>query len=126
MPTILLIEEDDQTRPLLKRSLERQGYHVVVALDEVDAVERVSGTGLRPDLILLDIVGVSVEAALDSARLVRHSAEMDGHIPIIVMAEEYGAYLEGQDVQTGEKEYVTYLEDHAQLLRLLKRLLPVD
>jgi CheY-like chemotaxis protein len=126
MPTILFIEEDDDTRPLMKRSLERMGYHVVVALEETDAVERVSSRRLQPDLILLNIVGVSVDAALDSARRVRRAAELDNRTPLIVLADEYGEELEGHDVQVSENEYVTYLEDHEQLARLLERLLPLS
>jgi CheY-like chemotaxis protein len=44
-PTILLVEEDDEVRPLLSQNLRNQGYHVVVALDEADAIERTKGGG---------------------------------------------------------------------------------
>jgi CheY-like chemotaxis protein len=42
-PTILLIEEDDDTRLILKESLIRYGYLVLLALDEEDAISRVDG-----------------------------------------------------------------------------------
>jgi response regulator RpfG family c-di-GMP phosphodiesterase len=33
-PTILVVEEDDEVRPVLSQNLRHQGYHVVVALDD--------------------------------------------------------------------------------------------
>jgi hypothetical protein len=41
------------------------------------------------------------------------------------MAEQYGADMEGKDVQVDETEYVTFLEDGEQLMNLLHRLCPV-
>ena len=38
-PTIFLIEEDDETRAVLKRSLSRCGYRFYVAIDEEDALQ---------------------------------------------------------------------------------------
>jgi hypothetical protein len=40
---ILLIEQDDETRPLLVRNLSNAGYQVIVALDEEGAIERTIG-----------------------------------------------------------------------------------
>ncbi len=37
-PTILMIELDDDTRPLLKQNLRNQGYRVIEALQEEDAI----------------------------------------------------------------------------------------
>lgn len=33
-PTILVVEEDDEVRPVLSQNLRHHGYHVVVAVDE--------------------------------------------------------------------------------------------
>jgi CheY-like chemotaxis protein len=121
--TILVVESDNDTRPLLKQNLEGQGYHIVVALDEQDALERTSGGRLKPDLILLNLVDVTTEEALHSTRLIRRNAELDGRTPIVVMAERYGEEMEGKDVAAGENEYVTYLKDGDQLHNLLARLL---
>ena len=53
------------------------------------------------------------------------SAGIGNQTPIIVMAEQYGADMEGKDVQVDEAEYVTYLEDGQQLINLLHPLCPV-
>jgi hypothetical protein len=39
------------------------------------------------------------------------------------MAEKYGADLEGTDAHVGDNDWITYLEDGAQLRALLARLL---
>ncbi len=97
---------------------------MVVSLDEEDALERVSGARLHPDLIVLDEVGVPLDEAVNAARRIRREAELDKSVPIVVMAEKYGEEMAGKDVQVGEHEYITYLEDGQQLERLLTRLAP--
>jgi DNA-binding response OmpR family regulator len=124
-PTILLVEEDDEVRPLLSQNLRNQGYHVIVALDEADAIERTKGGSFCPDLILLNQVGRSIQEYTVMGQRICKSAGIGSHTPIIVMAERYGADMEGKDVQVDEAEYVTYLEDGQQLMNLLHRLCPV-
>jgi DNA-binding response OmpR family regulator len=119
--TIFLVEEDDETRPLLKRNLERAGYRILSALDEEDARDRVGGGRLAADLILVNLVGVGPGEALEAGRRIRREAELG--VPLVVMAEKYGAELEGTDVNAGGDDWVTYLEDHEQLNQLLARLL---
>jgi DNA-binding response OmpR family regulator len=118
---IFLVEEDDETRPILKRNLEREGYRVLLALDEADAQSRVSGGRLTADLMLVNLVGVQPDEALQAGRRIRQDAESD--VPLVVMAEKYGADLEGTDVNVGDDDWITYLEDHDQLKNLLARLL---
>jgi CheY-like chemotaxis protein len=125
-PTILLVEEDDEVRPLLSQNLRNQGYHVVVALNEADAIERTKGGSFCPDLILLNQVGRSIQEYAVMGQRICKSAGIGSHTPIIVMAEQYGTDMEGKDVQVDETEYVTYLEDGQQLINLLHRLCPVN
>jgi CheY-like chemotaxis protein len=124
-PTILLVEEDDEVRPVLSQNLRNQGYHVVVALNEADAIERTKGGSFCPDLILLNQVGRSIQEYAVMGQRICKSTGIGNHTPIIVMAERYGADMEGKDVQVDDTEYVTYLEDGQQLMNLLHRLCPV-
>jgi DNA-binding response OmpR family regulator len=121
-PTILLLEQDDETRPLLKYNLNRQGYRVILVLNEEDAIERVRDGRDSPDLILLNQVKSSPKECANAGRHIRQSAGLPGDTPIVVMAEGYGEDMEGQDVRVGENEYITYLEDGQQLIDLLHRL----
>jgi len=120
-PTIFLLEPDDDTRAVLKSNLQRYGYRIIIALDEEDALTRVSG-GLRADLILIDTVGVSLEDALSTGRRLRAHAIRNGHTPLVVMAEKYGRDVEGTNVNVAANDWITYLEDPDQLKNLLARL----
>ena len=124
-PIILMVEPDDDTRPLLKHNLKHQGYRVIVALDAEDAIERLMGGFHCPDLILLNQFGQSTEEAIETGRRICNTSELSKNTPIVVLAERYGEDLEGQDVQVGDREYVSYPEDGQQLLNLLQRLCPV-
>jgi DNA-binding response OmpR family regulator len=120
---IFLIEEDDETRPLLKQNLQRGGYHVIVALDEEDALERVGGTGVHADLVLVNLVDKSVEEALAVGRRVREHANYNGHTPLVIMPDKYGKDVEGTDVNVGGNDWIMYLgEEPGQLRNLLARL----
>jgi CheY-like chemotaxis protein len=121
--TIFLVEEDDDTRPVLKSNLQSYGYRIALALDEEDALERISGGYVRADLVLIDLVGKSPEDVLSVGRRIREHAKYDGHTPLVVLAEKYGADVEGTDVNVGGNDWITYLEDHDQLKNLLARLL---
>jgi PleD family two-component response regulator len=122
-PTIFLIEEDDDTRVVLKQSLTKHGYLLFVALDEEDALDRVSHGLMGVDLVLINVVGKSIEDTLQMGRHIRDKAKFDGNTPLIVMAEKYGKDLEGTDKNVGGNDWIFYLgEEPEQLQNLLRRL----
>ena len=122
MATILLIEEDDDARPIIRHNLRRAGYEVLVAVDEASALDWLAAGHARADLILVNLIGKTTEESLAAARRVRQLDAPDGSTPIVVIAEKYGDGLEGTDVREGEGEWVTYMQDSAQLQDLLSRL----
>jgi DNA-binding response OmpR family regulator len=122
-PTIFLVEEDDDTRPLLKGNLQHDGYHVIVALNEEDALERIGGGRVQADLILVNLVGESTDEVLRVGRRIREHAEYDGQTPLVVMPEKYGKDVEGTEVNVDGNDWVFYLgEEPDQLRNLLGRL----
>jgi DNA-binding response OmpR family regulator len=124
-PTILMIELDDDTRPLLKQNLYNWGYRVIMALEEEDAIALARGVRDHPDLILLNQVKLPIDEFINMGRRIRQGAELPSNTPIVVMAERYGEDMEGKDIKVGENEYTTYLEDGEQLMNVLHRLCPV-
>jgi DNA-binding response OmpR family regulator len=120
-PTIFLVEEDDDTRPILKHNLKTYGYHVLIALDEEDALERIGGVR-HADLLLVNLVGKTPDEVLQIGRRIREHAKYDGHTPLVVMAERFGPDVEGTDVNVSGNDWVTYLEYPNQLKNLLSRL----
>ena len=120
-PTIFLIEEDDETRRPLVSNLWAQGYRVVVAVDEEDALERAGG--VAADLVLVNLVGKTAEEVLGVGRRVREHAEYDGQTPLVVMPEKYDKALEDTEANVGGSDWVFYLgEEYDQLRNLLARL----
>jgi DNA-binding response OmpR family regulator len=120
-PTIFLVEEDDDTRPILKDNLKTYGYRVLLALDEEDALERIVGVS-HADLLLVNLVGKTPDEVLRVGRRIREHAKYDGHTPLVVIAEKFGADVEGTDVNVSGNDWVTYLERPGQLKNLLGRL----
>lgn len=98
---------------------------MILALDEADALHRISNGGEPFDLILINQFKQSLDQTIEMGRRFRLSSDPSNAIPIEIMAERYGVELEGQDQQVGDKEYVTYLEDGQQLRNLLCRLCPL-
>src|SRR5215218_7720983 len=115
-PIIFLIEEDDETRVVLKQSLTKYGYRVSVAINEEDALDRVSNGLMSFDLVLINVVGKSAEETLQMGRRIREQSKLDGKTPVIAMAEKYGKHLEGTDENVDGNDWIFYLgEDPEQL-----------
>jgi CheY-like chemotaxis protein len=123
-PTIFLIEEDDDTRPLLRESLEREGYRVLLAVDEKDAMDRVGGGLIDVDLVLINLVDKTADEVVEIGKRICEHGKFDGHTPLVIVAEQYGKDVEGTNVNVGDNDWITYLEDPDQLQHLLARLLP--
>ncbi len=122
MATILLIEEDDDARPIIRQNLRREGYDVLVAVDEASALDWLAAGRVSADLILLNLVGRTTAEVLDAGRRIRARNGLDGSTPLVVIAERYDEELEGSDVEAGDGEWVTYMEDSGQLHTLISRL----
>ena len=116
---ILVVEDDDTIRRLVKRLLERQGYSVVEARDGVDAHRRMEETGQRIDLLLSDVV----MPHMDGRQLLLGLREVRPGLPALFMsghAEDIVAHRTILDDRTGflEKPFATN-----DLLRRIRDLL---
>lgn len=125
-PRIFVLESDDNVRPLLKQNLQNWGYQVTMAFNEADAIERTQAGCKRFDLILLDQNGQSIDELVTIGQQIRQRTDFDSRVPIVIMAEKYGADFEGKNIQVGSNEYVTYLEDGEQLKRILHQLVSLQ
>jgi DNA-binding response OmpR family regulator len=120
---IFMIEEDDETRPIMRQNLKREGYKVLLAIDEEDALDRADGGGLKAiNLILVNLTDKSADEALRVGREVRAHAQLDERVPVVVRPERYGKDVEGTDVNVGHNDWISYPDDSDQLQRLLRRL----
>jgi CheY-like chemotaxis protein len=81
MYKILVVEDDEPSRELLARRLDRSGYTVLLATNGVEAVEMASLT--IPDLILMDI-HMPLMDGKQAARRIRSLPECSA-IPIVAV-----------------------------------------
>jgi len=80
MKTILVIEDDEVARALVRMALERRGYRVMVAEDGIQGYE--TAVRERPDLIITDIKMPAADG-VHLVRRVRDTAELAA-TPILV------------------------------------------
>ncbi|OAB60020.1 hypothetical protein AY600_15405 [Phormidium willei BDU 130791] len=80
--TILVVDDDEHVRELLRQSLEAQGYQVRLAKDGVEAIMEVKRS--RPDLIVLDVMMPYIDGFDVAAVLKNEPQTME--IPILVLS----------------------------------------
>lgn len=80
---ILIVEDDRDTRELLQRTLEREGWKVYTATDGIDAINYLERENRIPDLILLDLMMPRLDGfgVLDTIRKNPSWA----HIPVVIL-----------------------------------------
>jgi DNA-binding NtrC family response regulator len=91
---VLLVEDKDSLRAMLRHALEAQGHTVLEARDEAEAVQALRQ--LRPAVVLSDLR----LPAGDGFGVLRAAKELDPELPVIVMT----AYGSIQDAVTAMKE----------------------
>jgi CheY-like chemotaxis protein len=120
--TILLVDDMDEPRNLIKRGLESRGYRVKTAYDELDAVERAQC--VRPDMILLEMGRTPTRQTLDMGCRIRSDAQVGDEVKVVVYADQADETVtDGAEVRLGPNEYVILPEDGEQLEGFLCRLL---
>jgi CheY-like chemotaxis protein len=82
MVTIMVVEDNEPSRDVLSRRLERRGYRVLMAMDGQQAVSMAHA--VKPDLILMDLGLPGIDGFEATSQLKRDEATR--HIPIIVLS----------------------------------------
>ena len=115
---ILLAEDDDVQRELVRRALEREGYEVTAACDGLEAYD--VAVRLRPDLIITDIY----MPAADGAHLLRRVRDTEGlaQTPVLVMTG-YGTGAPTLALVQGANAYEPKPVEPESLLASVRRLL---
>lgn len=81
--TIFIVEDDPDTREMLAKFLELEGYRVEMAANGQQALERLSG-GLKACVIVLDLMMPVMDGWEFRREQVRHAAMAS--IPVIVVS----------------------------------------
>lgn len=116
---ILVVDDDEIIRKLLRRVLERSGFLVDEAGSGEAALNQIEAN--RPDLILLDVVMDGIDGFI-TCRKIKNSEGMD-EVPIIFVTgrSDTGSIVEGLDA--GGSDYITKpINRHEALARIRNHL----
>jgi CheY-like chemotaxis protein len=116
--TVLVVEDFEDNRFMMRRLLEMSGYRVVEAVNGRQAVEKAQSE--RPDIILMDL-SLPMLDGLAATRQIR-AQEGHGKIPIVAVSAHDSADFHAEALAAGCNEYVTKPIDFDQLVQLLSRL----
>ena len=116
--TVLVVEDFEDNRFMMRRLLEMSGYRVVEAVNGQQAVE--TARRERPDIILMDLS----LPMLDGLAATRRIREQDGlsSVPIVAVSAHDSADFHAEALAAGCDEYVTKPIDFDQLVQLLNSL----
>jgi DNA-binding response OmpR family regulator len=117
-PFVLIVDDDDVIRSLLRVTLPDEGYDLVEAQDGDQALQ--ISDARRPALVLLDwrMPGISGEDVLTALKQ-RHP-----DIPVIVLTAEPEAKVRAQAESLGADIFMAKPFSPLQLLATVERLLP--
>jgi CheY-like chemotaxis protein len=116
--TVLVVEDFEDNRFMMRRLLEMSGYRVVEAVNGQQAVE--TARRERPAIILMDLS----LPMLDGLAATRRIREQDGlaRVPIVAVSAHDSADFHAEALAAGCDEYVTKPIDFDHLVQLLNRL----
>jgi two-component system cell cycle response regulator DivK len=117
-PLVLVVEDFEDNRFMMRRLLEMSGYRVVEAVNGNQAVEAAERE--HPDIILMDLS----LPQLDGLAATRRIREQQGtrRVPIVAVSAHDSADFHAEALAAGCNEYVTKPIDFDQLVELLSRL----
>lgn len=121
-PRVLVVDDDRAVRDSLRRSLEFNGYDVVLAADGAEGLVAVGAQ--HPDVVVIDVMMPRLDG-IETTRALR-SAGNDVPILVLTARDAVGDRVEGLDA--GADDYLTKpfaLEELlARLRALLRRVVP--
>jgi CheY-like chemotaxis protein len=119
---ILVVEDDQDTRQLLKLRLESQGYETAFAADAVGAISVARDE--RPDVILLDMGLPGGDGVVVMERLKTFPALES--IPVIVVSAREPTTTQARAAEAGAQAYIQKPIDILELLDAIRRTLGDD
>ena len=116
MPKILIVEDDQDTRQLLKIRLESSGYETAFAVDAIGAIQAVREE--RPDLILLDFGLPGGDGVVVMERLQTFPAL--AHIPVVVVSAREPSSTGQRALLAGARAYIQKPVDNEELIGAIR------
>ena len=118
--TILVADDFDDTRLLLKTWLEKKGFNIVEAENGNQAVSLAQQ--VRPDLIIMDMEMPELDG-LAATRKIRSIRELDG-IPVLAVSAYGAQQFRAEALAAGCSEYVSTPFEPDNLEQVINSFLP--
>jgi excisionase family DNA binding protein len=120
-PAVLLVDDDDRMRELVRMELEREGYDVQEAANADDGLASIETR--KPELILLDVMMPHV----DGWEMLRRIQERygAGAIPVLMFSGQVDENARRQAASSGARGFIGKPFDLAELVEQAKAVVPV-
>ena len=119
---LLLVEDTEDNRFMMRRLLEMEGYDVVEARNGEEAVKVAKEES--PSLVLMDL-SLPVIDGLAATRLIREVPALQ-KTPIIAVSAHDTADFQAEALEAGCNSYITKPIDFSELDTLIKELLKAE
>ena len=116
-PTVLVAEDSQDTRAMLKRAFELKGYRVYEAEDGQEALDM--ARRYRPSLIVIDL-NMPVLDGLETIKNVREREGQGEQVPIVAITAYDVPGMEDAALETGCDRYLRKPLDLEELDRALR------
>ena len=120
--TILVAEDDEDNRFILKMLLEMRGYRVLTAANGLDALAAIERE--RPHLILMDLRMPLLNGLATTRQLRQHDDARLRQLPVIALSAYDPAQHRDVALAAGCNDYVTKPIDYDRLEKLIETILP--
>ncbi len=122
MPSILLVEDNDNNRDMLMRRLQKRGFDILTAINGQQGVEIAESD--HPDLILMDM-GLPILDGWEATRQIK-SNKNTMEIPIIGLSAHAMSTDRKKAIEAGCCDYDTKPVDLDRLIKIIFKNIAVD
>ncbi len=119
MSTILIVDDDDDVTALLDSVLTISGYRVEIAVNGIEAVERVKE--VRPDLLILDL-NIPFLNGYEVLNIIKANPKTKS-LPVLIMSHHTNAIDREEAYLDGCEAFIAKPIDLGNLLKLASDLL---
>ena len=119
LATVLLVEDTEDNRQMMKSLLEMSGFRVVEAINGLEAVEVANQE--RPQIILMDLSLPFIDGLAATRRI--RSLPALSKVPIVAVSAHDTADFHSDALDAGCNAYITKPIDYPELENLVNRLL---
>ena len=120
IPFILVVDDEEEIRKILKHILEKEKFRVVTASDGQQAMKQIFAE--RPDAVLLDVR----MPGLNGMDVLKKIKEIDENLPVILITAYADIHQSVTAMKTGAYDYIAKPFDNNEVVWIVQRALAED